>query len=98
MLVPPYTPVAIRWTLGVSGDQDQLVNELQEWERAGISGEAAATWISSLDEVSSRCLPTSLVWTSPVAKGLHARSTRQVFEQIGARREKVDPDQQLHVL
>ena len=61
LLVPPYIPVAMRSTLGVSGYQDQVVNELQEWERAGISGEAAATWISSLDAVSSRLLPTSLV-------------------------------------
>ena len=51
-------------------------------ERAGVSGEAAATWISSLEKVSSRLLPASLVWTGPEARGLHFRSTRQVFEQL----------------
>ena len=56
LLAPPYTPVAIRSTLGGIGDQDQLIYELQGWERAGISGEAAAAWISSLEEVSSRFL------------------------------------------
>ena len=82
LLAPPYTPVAIRSTLGGIGDQDQLICELQGWERAGISGEAAAAWITSLEEVSSRFPPASLVWTGPKARGLHSRSTRQVFEQL----------------
>ena len=82
LLAAPYTPVAMRSTLGGLGDQEGLIDALQEWERLGVSGEVAAAWISSLEELSSRLRPASFSWTGPKAKGLHSRSTRQVFEQL----------------
>lgn len=82
MLSPPFTPAAVRSILGSISSQDQLVEALREWERAGVSGVVAAAWLASLEKASANVAPASLVWTGPEASGLHSRNTRQVFEQL----------------
>ena len=82
LLAPPFTPAAVRSTLGGVDRQDQVLKALREWEQAGVSGSVAATWVATLERASSSTIPASLVWTGPQAKGLHSRSTRQVFDEL----------------
>ena len=82
LLAPPFTPVAIRATLGRIDCHDDLIVALSECARAGASGPLAAAWIKSLDKVSADVIPASLVWTGPAVMGLHSRSTKQVFEEL----------------
>ena len=91
MLVPPYTPFAIRAALGGREREKEILGALREWERLGVSGEAAAAWLRSLDKASSRVSPPSLVWTGPPARGIYSRDTRQVFAELveGAKRSIV---------
>ena len=80
LLVPPFTPASLRSTVGFS--DEGLVEALRAWDRLGVSGPAGAAWLRSLEEAESRVAPASLVWTGPEAKGLHARNTRQVYEEL----------------
>jgi phosphatidylserine/phosphatidylglycerophosphate/cardiolipin synthase-like enzyme len=48
----------------------------------GISGPAAAAWIRGVEEAMSHTLKPDLVWSGPEVPGLHARDTRQVYEEL----------------
>ena len=47
-----------------------------------MSGPAAAAWIRTVDEATSRTPRPDLVWSGPEVPGLHARDTRRVFEEL----------------
>lgn len=79
-LAPPFTPASLRSTVGVA--DEAVLKALQEWQRLGVSGQAGAAWLRSLEEAASGVVPASLVWTGPEAKGLHSRDTRQVYEEM----------------
>jgi len=59
-----------------------VVDALLYLERTGISGKSAAAWIRGMDEATSRALRPDLVWSGPEVPGLHARDTRQVYEEL----------------
>ena len=80
VLSPPFTATSLHSTVGVR--DEKLAKALTEWERLGVSGAAAAAWLRSLDQASSRVAPAKLVWTGPDAEGLHSRATRQVYEEM----------------
>ncbi len=82
LLAPPYTGASVRSTVGVH--DNRVIDALHEWERLGVSGKAGAVWLRSLEAASSATAPATLVWTGPEAKGLHSRSTRQVYEELVA--------------
>ena len=48
----------------------------------GISGLAAAAWMRTVEEVTSRTPQPDLVWSGPEVPGLHARDTRRVYEEL----------------
>ena len=80
-LVPPYSAVAVRSTIG--GDhKDAILQVLREWERLGVSSEAAVIWLNSLAGAADRELAPDFVWTGPEVVGLHARDTRRVYEEL----------------
>ena len=88
-LVPPYSAVAVRSTVG--GDhQDAILEVLTEWERMGVSPEAGVVWLNSLARAADRAPAPDFVWTGPEVVGLHARDTRRVFEErIGAAKHSI---------
>ncbi len=51
-------------------------------ERLGVPGTAAAVWIRSIEEAISRTPRPDLVWSGPEVRGLHARDTRRVYEEL----------------
>ena len=63
------------------GDQD-LLEALRELEQIGVSGLAAAAWMRTVEEATSRTPQPDLVWSGPEVPGLHARDTRRVYEEL----------------
>ena len=82
VLGPPYSSVALRAALGDSTSRPGVREALQELHEMGVSGSAAAAWIKAAsDAIEARAVP-QLVWTGPEVRGLHARDTRRVFEEM----------------
>ena len=81
MLVPPWTTMAVRATVG-GGYDEPILHVLQEWERLGVSPAAGAAWLKSLRLAEARTSPPDFVWTGPEVAGLHARDTRRVYEEL----------------
>jgi phosphatidylserine/phosphatidylglycerophosphate/cardiolipin synthase-like enzyme len=81
-LSPPYSAGTLRSVLGVQEDDEDLVGALVELEQLGIFGPAAAAWIRTVEEATSRMPKPDLVWSGPEVPGLHARDTRRVFEEL----------------
>jgi phosphatidylserine/phosphatidylglycerophosphate/cardiolipin synthase-like enzyme len=48
----------------------------------GISGQAAAAWIRTIEQATARTPRPDLVWSGPEVPGLHARDTRRVYEEL----------------
>jgi len=82
LLTTPYSTASLKSVLGVPEGGDGIAGALLELERLGISGPAAASWIRTVDEATSRTPRPDLVWSGPEVPGLHARDTRRVFEEL----------------
>lgn len=82
LLATPYSVPSVRSVLGISEGVAEVVGALQELERLEISGSAAAAWIRTAEEVSSRIPRPDLVWSGPEVAGLPARDTRRVYEEL----------------
>lgn len=81
-LGPPYSAVALRSALGDSTDRPGLREALLELDELGVTGRATAAWIRTASAATAARPTTELVWTGPEVRGLHARDTRQVFEEM----------------
>ena len=62
--------------------RSKSLGALRELEQMGISGLAAAAWMRTVEEVTSRTPQPDLVWSGPEVPGLHARDTRRVYEEL----------------
>jgi phosphatidylserine/phosphatidylglycerophosphate/cardiolipin synthase-like enzyme len=82
LLPSPPSAVSLRSTLGIHEGGKQIVAALEELERLGVKGPAAAAWIRSLENVAARAPRPDLVWSGPEVPGVHARDTRRVFEEL----------------
>ena len=81
ILSPPYSTTALQSVLGSKVGED-VVDALLELGQLGITGPAAAAYIRTLDQFSSRIPRPDLVWSGPEVPGLHARDTRRVYEEL----------------
>lgn len=81
-IAAPYSGMSLRSVLGSQEGCEGIAGGLLELERLGISGPAAGAWIRTLDDAASRAPLPDLVWSGPEVPGLHARGTRQVFEEL----------------
>ena len=82
LLTPPYSTMSLQSVLGSREGDEDLLGGLRELEQMGISGLASAAWIRTVEEVTSRTPQPDLVWSGPEVRGLHARDTRRVYEQL----------------
>ena len=82
LLGGPYSVASLGSVLGVHEGGEGVVVALLELERLGIHGAAAAAWIRTVEEVTSRTPRPDLVWSGPEVPGLHARDTRRVYEEL----------------
>jgi phosphatidylserine/phosphatidylglycerophosphate/cardiolipin synthase-like enzyme len=82
LLDSPYSVESLKSVLGVRDVGEELVGVLLELGRLGMSGPAAAAWISTVEEAASRTPRPDLVWSGPEVPGVHARDTRRVYEEM----------------
>lgn len=82
LVAPPYSAATLRSVLGMREGSDDVVGAVVELDRLGISGPAAAAWIRTVDQATSRTPRPDLVWSGPEVPGLHARDTRRVYEEL----------------
>jgi len=76
------TAGAVSSVIGDRRTAEGLAAALQDLGRLGISGPAAGAWIRTTGEIQSRSRKPDLVWSGPTVRGLHARDTRQVYEEL----------------
>ncbi len=82
ILAQPYSVATLRSVLAIQEGNEEVVGALLELERLGVSGPAAAAWIRTVEEATSRTPSPDLVWSGPEVPGLHARDTRRVYEEL----------------
>ena len=82
LLRPPVSAPLLDAVLGDINDVDAVRLALQELEQLGIVGRGAAAWIRMSDALEKRTAKPDLVWSGPEVPGVHARDTRQVFEEL----------------
>ena len=81
LLAPPYSVMAVRSIVGV-GHEEVILSFLEEWQRLGVSPTAAAIWLGSLESALGQSSPPDFVWSGPHVEGVHARTTRRVYEEV----------------
>lgn len=82
LLSAPCSTVALRSVLGLRDGLEDVAAALERLHGMGISGRAAAAWLRTVEEATSRTLAPDLVWSGPEVPGLHARDTRQVYDEL----------------
>jgi phosphatidylserine/phosphatidylglycerophosphate/cardiolipin synthase-like enzyme len=73
---------ALRSVLGRGEAIEEIPGALAELRRLGVTGSAHAAWLRSLARADARAPRADLVWSGPEVPGLHARSTRRVYEEL----------------
>lgn len=83
----PYSEMGVRNALGGASGSSAVRDELQRLHDRGINGTAVAYAMSLAAQAESSVSRPDLVWSGPEVRGLHARDTRPVFEELvgGAR-------------
>lgn len=83
----PYSEMAVRNALGGANGAEVVRQELQQLHDRGVNGTAVVYAIKLAAEAESSVSRPDLVWSGPEVRGLHARDTRPVFEELvgGAR-------------
>src|SRR4051794_27972119 len=88
MLEAPYTEIAVRTAVGGELDATSVCTELARLTSKGISGAAVAYALERAAEAAARVHRPDLVWSGEEVQGLHARKTRQVFDEVVGGAEK----------
>jgi phosphatidylserine/phosphatidylglycerophosphate/cardiolipin synthase-like enzyme len=78
----PYSEMAVRNALGGASESGGIRDELEGLHARGINGTAVAYAIKLAAEAESSVSRPDLVWSGPEVRGLHARDTRAVFEEL----------------
>lgn len=78
----PYSEMAVRNALGGAGEAGGVRDELARLHDRGIGGAAVAYAIDIAAEAAASVARPDLVWSGPEVRGLHARDTRRVFEEL----------------
>jgi phosphatidylserine/phosphatidylglycerophosphate/cardiolipin synthase-like enzyme len=82
LLGPSPTLASLRSVLGNRENAEDLAAALVELGQLGISGPAAAAWLRTVERAAARTRKPDLVWSGPEIRGLHARDTRRVYEEL----------------
>ncbi|MFL5845297.1 MAG: DISARM system phospholipase D-like protein DrmC [Solirubrobacteraceae bacterium] len=82
MLEAPYTEIAVRAAVGDGIDAALVCEELTRLWTKGIGGAAVAYALELAAEASAGVHRPDLVWSGEEVQGLHARKTRQVFDEL----------------
>jgi hypothetical protein len=81
-LTVPFPAAALQSAIGVGEGDDAVTDALLGLSRLGLTDAAIAVWITSVEAVASRTPRPDIVWSGPEVPGVHARDTRQVYEEL----------------
>lgn len=73
---------ALRSIVGLTEGGEKTIRALKELKDLGLSANAAAVWIRSIEEADQNVTRPDLVWSGPEVPGVHARGTRQVYDEL----------------
>jgi phosphatidylserine/phosphatidylglycerophosphate/cardiolipin synthase-like enzyme len=76
------TATALQSVLGDTEWAARASKVLREFAAFTESSAAIAAWIRSLGKAEARSPRADLVWSGPEVSGVHARSTRRVYEEV----------------
>ena len=82
ILSPPWSLVGLRSVLSITEGAEEILESVDKLEKMGLSGTAVAAWIRTVSQAAERTTRPDLVWSGPEIPGLHARDTRQVYEEL----------------
>lgn len=82
LLTTPCSPEALRSALGLRENGEDIAQALAGLAHMGITGQACAAWIRTMEDAASGVPRADLVWSGPQVPGLHARDTRRVYEEL----------------
>lgn len=82
LVAAPYSLGALRAALGTPDIGERLLVAVLDMERLGLAGASAAALVRTVSEVTRRTTKPDIVWSGPEVPGVHARNTRQVFEEL----------------
>src|SRR5437868_4159509 len=88
MLEAPYTEIAVRAAVDGEIDAASVCAELTRLSTKGIAGGAVAYALELASEAAASVHRPDLVWSGEDVQGLHARKTRQVFDELVGGAEK----------
>jgi hypothetical protein len=78
----PCTAAAVRSSLGTGEAVEDVITLVDNLHSMEITGKAAGAWIRTVEAAVQPTSVPELVWSGPEVQGLHARDTRQVFQQL----------------
>jgi hypothetical protein len=81
-LAPPYPDVAVISTIGAGNIAGAVAAELRALDEQDIGGAAIAYALTLAGEASASVHRPDLVWSGETVPGVHARKTRQVFDEL----------------
>lgn len=81
-IAAPYSEPAVVAALGTSESAGLIVEALHAMSQVGVRDRGVAAWLRALDRVVDRQRHPDLVWTGPQVQGVHARATRQVYDEL----------------
>ena len=81
-LTTPYSSSAVLMAVGHS--HPGVLAALKQLAELGVADRGAAAWIRALDQSLVPARKPDLVWSGPEVRGLHARDTRRVYEELFA--------------
>jgi phosphatidylserine/phosphatidylglycerophosphate/cardiolipin synthase-like enzyme len=80
---PPYSPMAVRSSLGAGAEEADLVRTvLVSLDQARIPPQGIVLALRAADQAQEGVARPDLVWSGPEVPGLHARDTRRVYEEL----------------
>lgn len=82
LVAPPYSLESLTAALGGGDGAADVLIALDELESLGVSGRGASTWLRSLDAASRRRPSVDVVWSGPEVRGVFARDTQRVYEEL----------------
>src|SRR3954451_3730764 len=81
-LGPPYADVAVISTIGAGPIAAAVAAELRALDTQGLGGTAIAYALTLVGEATAGVHRPDLVWSGATVPGVHARKTRQVFDEL----------------
>jgi phosphatidylserine/phosphatidylglycerophosphate/cardiolipin synthase-like enzyme len=82
LIGPPYSVMSLRSVVNAGEASQAISAALVELDQRGMSRTAVAEMLGVADRIAARAPRLDLVWSGPTVAGLHARNTRQVYEEL----------------